>query len=167
MSINSPDHDALIDNLLVLPADEIHYDSLSTSVLSKLATQMVDPFIATSALGELAQRGPQETKNAAERILDGDTWDQHLTAFALTLLYDRDPERAIPRMAKLALTCEDPKILEAMIQNILSDSDRFQAAQEEPLAHTIARRVAAAKPESFTEVEQRDKFLKLFGDKSR
>jgi hypothetical protein len=162
MNIHSADDDASIDSLLVLPADEIRYDSLSTSVLSSLATQTMDAFIATSALGELAQRGPQETTDAAECILDGDTWDGHLTAFALTLLYDRAPERAIPRMATLAVTCEDPTILAAMIENILSDSERFQAAPEDHLAGTISHRVAAANPEAFKNAEQRDRFLKLF-----
>ena len=66
------------------------------------------------------------------------------------------------RMAKLAGTCEDPTILEAMIENILSDSERFQAPQAEHLVYTISRRVAAAKPEAFKNADQRDKFLKLF-----
>jgi len=153
-----------IDNLLIIPADEINYESLSTLTLTQLATQKTDPFIATSGLGELAQRDPQKTKEAAAQILDAGIWDRHLTAFALTLLYDRDPEGAIPRMAELALT-EDPKILEALIENILSDSVRFQSAPENQLARAIARRVAAIHPDAFADLEQRDKFLKLFGDK--
>ena len=165
MSTTPTDHE-LIDRLLVLPAGEIRYDSLSTSTLSALATQLADPFIATSALGELAQRGPQDTKDAAENILDRELWDRHLTAFALTLLYDRDPESGIRRMESLAPTCADPKILTAMIENILSDPERFRTTDRASLARVIAQRVAALDLEEFNDVEQRDKFLSMFGNAS-
>lgn len=164
MSTNSADLDPSIANFLIIPADEIRYDNLPIAIVSKLAIQKMDPFIATSALGELAQRDPQETKEAAERILEEPLWDPHITAFALTLLYDRDPDSAIQRMTKLVSTCEVPKVLEAMVESILSDSERFLVAPADQLARAIARRVAAAVPGRFSDVEQRGRFLKLFGE---
>jgi hypothetical protein len=159
-------NDSEIDALLVLPADDIEYGSLSMPTLVALAIQTTDPFIATSALGELAQRDPRETTTAAERILDGDVWDPHLTAFALTLLYDRSPEAAMLRMQRLARSCDSSIVLAAMMENILSDSDRFTSPEPARLARAIAHRVAALRAEQFKDLEQRDRFLERFGGRS-
>jgi hypothetical protein len=42
-----------VRDLLLLPADDVPYESLDADVLLALATQEEEPSIATSALGEL------------------------------------------------------------------------------------------------------------------
>lgn len=165
MTTPSASQDPQLAHLLMLSADEISYESLPTETLSALALQMTDPFIATSALGELAQRDPQQTKNDAAHILERGTWDRHLTAFALTLLYDRDPDGGLLQMARLVVGCMEPKILEAMIENILSDADRYRTREGATLARTVAGQVASVSRTAFSDVEQRDRFLEMFGDR--
>jgi len=162
MSATSQDHDTEIDHLLILTADEIKYDSLSTLVLSKLALQNADPFIATSALGELTQRNSGAAGSAAEQIVERAVWDSHLTAYALTILYDRDPRNAISKMSDLIQTNDDPVVLSAMIENVLSDVTRFRSGPGEVLANALVHRVAEAASGTFKDEDLRDKFLKLF-----
>lgn len=164
MNSNSTEYDSLIDHLLIIPADQIQYDTLATSTLSGLATQMEEPFIATSALGELAQRSQEETIHAAERILTEKVWDAHLTAFALTLLYDRDPAKGIAQMEKHIVDCRDPTILAAMMDNVLTDLNATFSTTNSQLAQAISRQVAALPLDAFEDSEQRLLFLRRFGD---
>jgi hypothetical protein len=81
-----------------------------------------------------------------------------LYSFSLSEIFNLIGERSWS-----ADSCEDPEILTAMIENILSDPDRFRTPEGAPLAHAIARRIAVVAPGAFSDVEQRDRFLGLFG----
>lgn len=74
-----------------IPDEQIDYGALSANMLAQLAVQRDEPFIATSALGELGQRGDEHaSKVACEHILDGSICDAHqLTTFALTSERDK------------------------------------------------------------------------------
>ncbi|MEO8699881.1 MAG: hypothetical protein ABI867_07545 [Kofleriaceae bacterium] len=153
--------DPEITGYLLQQADDIDYASLELPLLSKLATQLEDPFIATSALGQLARRDREAAARAAEQILDGSRGDRHLVAFALTVLFERDPASGIRWMTRLGPSCEDPTILEAMLENVLGDAERF--AEHAELVRAIARRVTALTREQFSDPEMRDRFVARFG----
>src|SRR5262245_13002008 len=103
----------LADDLLLVPADDIDYRGLDAAVLLQLATQRDEPFIATSALGELGARAVPEARAAAESILAGEPWDRHLHAFALTTLYGADRDAGAAAMTRLVDGARDPVILAA------------------------------------------------------
>jgi len=76
-----------IDELMVLPADSIDYSALEESTLVGLVDANIDLFIATNALGELAERESSATLGLIQRILVENRGDQYLRAQALSLLY--------------------------------------------------------------------------------
>jgi len=156
---------ALADDLILVPAEDIEYEKLDISVLEQLATQELEPFIATSALSELGQRRVPAAKTAASAIIARQVWDHHLYAFALTILYDADREAGLAAMIPRIDTERDPVILAAMIENMLSDVERFQAEPLRALATRLAARVAET-PGKYTDPEERESFLALFGSSS-
>jgi len=66
-------------------------------------------------------------------------------------------------MARLVVGCKEPKLLEAMIENILSDLDRYRTGDAATLAKVVASQVTALPLESFSDLEQRDRFFDVFG----
>jgi len=54
-----------------------------------------------------------------------------------------------------------------MMENVLSDAERFESGSWAPVAHMIARRVANADPAEFSDAEQRIEFLRRFGESGR
>jgi len=145
-------------DLLLLPADEIQYPDLDGRVLYELAVQQDEPFIATSALGELASRDSTDVVKAAQIIL-GDPWDHHLTAYALKLLFRRD--HAAGMTAMRSLIGDDPVILAAMIDNVLAEPEVF--ASHRDLVAEIAARAAALPAGDFSDPDERAAFLARYG----
>jgi hypothetical protein len=90
-----------LDELLLLPDDQIDYERLDRTMLRELATQSYEPFIATSALGELRVRRAVEARDASLAILASELPDRHLRSFALTTLCEVDEERDIEVMMVL------------------------------------------------------------------
>lgn len=88
MKANEP----ALDDLLITPHDQIPFDRLTSGTLEQLAVQEFEPFVATTALGELAIRRAAEGRRAALTILDH-VWDRHLTAYALAVLFRYAPRR--------------------------------------------------------------------------
>jgi hypothetical protein len=153
---------SLVDDLLLLPDDQIDYEALDTSVLFQLATQNDEPFIATSALGELRRRRAQEAPNAAETILRSEESDRHIRAFAITTLCATDKQRAVEMMSTLVEHTNDPKVLGAMVECVLYDVDYFKTLPAQKFVKKLVERVLATPPDRFTDLEERDSFLETF-----
>jgi hypothetical protein len=128
-----------LDNLVRASAGALDYGSIDATSLIDLALQESDAEVATSALGELS---PHDARDTALEILRRPVWDSHLTAFALTLLYVRDPEAAFEMMKKFGYTANEKPIIEALIENILSDQERFQTGEGRRFAGELASRIA-------------------------
>jgi len=152
-----------VDDLLLLPADEIRYADLDEATLLALALQHDEPFIATSALGELSRRNVPAAGAAALALLNGDWADRHLRAFAITTLHDADPDRAVEVMASMVDDTDDPKLLGAMVECVLADLERFAADDRKAFTRRLAERVAAVPPDDFTDLDERASFLERFG----
>lgn len=151
----------LLDDLLITPHDQIRFDALSPGLLEKLAVQEFEPFIATTALGELAIRRADEGRRAALEILAHD-WDRHLTAYALTVLFAYDPTSTIAQMSTRLPQCEDPKILGAMVENVMSDWTLFENAAGRAFVRALSKRLQSVAPDAeFTDLEERSAFLAI------
>jgi hypothetical protein len=152
-----------VDDLLLLPDDAINYQTLDAGVLFQLATQEDEPYIATSALCELAVRGVPEARTAAAAILDKRPWDRHLYAFAITTLCAIDRAQATEAMSQFVDKTGDPKILAAMVECVLSDVDHFSGRPAREFARKLAAKVEAVAPDQFTDLDERASFLARFG----
>ena len=97
-------------------ADEIDYESLTPETLLALALE-VDPFIATSALGELSSRDPAAAVKAARSLL-AETSDRYLLGSAATILLDENQPDAVLRAlpARLAAGEAEP-LLDALAED--------------------------------------------------
>jgi hypothetical protein len=151
-----------INEFLMLPHDQIDYASLDTGLLHDLATQDSEPYIATSALAELGARGGAQAIAAAKEILAAEPWDRHLFAFAITTLCDLDRGSAAETMSRLLGTTSDPKVLDAMVECVLSDADHFETGEARAFADSLAAKIATAEPDQFTDVEERAAFLERY-----
>jgi hypothetical protein len=148
-----------INDFLVLPHDQIDYTSLDGRVLRELAMQNSEPYIATSALAELGARGGPEARAAVAAILATEPWDRHLFAFAITMLCDIDRHDATETMARLLEGTNDPKILGAMVECVLSDPDHFSTGATRAFTDRLTVKVENVKPDQFTDLDERAAFL--------
>jgi len=148
-----------INDLLVLPHDQIDYASLDAAVLHELATQNSEPYIATSALAELGARGGPDARAAAVAILAAVPWDRHLVAFAITTLCDVDCGSAIETMERLLGGTHDPKVLGAMVECVLSYPDHFGTGPGHAFTDRLAAKVETVEPDQFTDLDERAAFL--------
>jgi uncharacterized protein with von Willebrand factor type A (vWA) domain len=148
-----------INDLLVLPHDEIDYASLGAGMLRELAIQNSEPYIATSALAELGARSVPEARAAAAAILAAEPWDRHLFAFAITTLCDIDRDDATETMERLLDRTNDPKVLGAMVECVLSDADHFRVGHGRAFTDRLAAKVEAVQPDQFTDLDERAAFL--------
>jgi hypothetical protein len=150
---------SIIDDLLLLPDDAIDYKALAADVLLELATQDSEPYLATSALGELSGRGGGGARTAALAILANEPWDRHLSAFAIGVLCRIDCGQATEVMRRLLGQTSDPKILGAMIECVLSEPDHFSSEAGGPFAWELATKVEALDADEFADVDERAAFL--------
>jgi hypothetical protein len=144
-----------IDDFLIIPHDQIDYASLDAGLLQDLATQDSDPYIATSALAELGVRGGAQAVATAKAILAAEPWDRHLFAFAITTLCDLDRNCAAETMSRLLDCTNDSKILDAMVECVLSDPGYFGTGAARELAERLAAKLATAEPDEFTDMAER------------
>jgi hypothetical protein len=152
-----------IADLLLLPDDEINYAALDVGVLLQLATQEDEPFIATSALGELGMRRVPEAVVAAAAILTKPLWDRYLHAFAITTLCATDPAQITEIMDSVIEQTNDPKVLGAMVECVLSEPDHFSKGAAQSFANKLAGKVRRVPPDEFTDLDERTRFLERFG----
>jgi hypothetical protein len=117
------------------------YGDSDPEALKDLALQDSDAEVATSALGELAQRDSDDARRVAHAILQRDPWDQHLSAYALTVLYSRDPDAALEAMQRMLLGSADKAIYQALIENVLSDRSRYIDGVGRQFAAALAERL--------------------------
>jgi hypothetical protein len=156
-----------INDFLVLPHDQIDYTSLDAGVLRELATQNSEPYIATSALAELGARGGPEAHAAAAAILAAEPWDRHLFAFAITTLCDVARSDATETMVRLLPGTNDPKVLGAMVECVLSDPDHFSTGPGRAFTDRLATKVETVEPDQFTDLDERAAFLERYRAGSR
>jgi hypothetical protein len=154
--------DLPVDDYLLVPHDQIDFASLPVATVLGLAVQVIEPFVATSALGELAVRDVPEVRAAALQILSA-PWDRYLTAYALTCLFGTDSAAAMDEMVRLLPDCRDGEVLAAMIENVMSETERFAQADYAAFAHALGRRVCELDPAEFSDREERDEFVAMFG----
>jgi hypothetical protein len=153
-----------VEQLLIHTPEDLDLAKLDTDTLFELATQRTEPFLATSALGELARRNTYHTRDAAETILRRPIWDRYLTAHAIEVLYERDRNTARELMTSL-LDTEDAVLLDAMVDVVLENPDHFTKRKPHEFAKQLAARVAATPPGDDTDRERREQFLKQYGAK--
>lgn len=115
-----------LENLLRMSEGDFDYNKIYSESLSNLALQESDPVAATSALGELTQRDSDDARITAQAILQKNPWDAHLTAYALTVLYSRDAEAGLHAMEQVLNAATEKTIIEALIENVLSDEKNFR-----------------------------------------
>lgn len=84
----------LLEELLILTADDIEFETLSTQMLIDLALEE-EMFIATSALTELSLRDEQTAGVVAEKILNTGHGDRYLQAQALEKFFSASPHQGL------------------------------------------------------------------------
>ena len=150
-----------VDDLLILTEDQIDYASLDLDLLAELARQATEPFIATSALASLSSRDELTAQDVCEEILRRPDGDTHLRAYAMTTLYSLSPERGLRQMEQCADSDIDERLLGSVIENVMSDIDRFKSGHRELVSKLIAkaRRVSA---ERFSDPDEVQRFIAVF-----
>lgn len=156
-----------IDDLLLLPDDQIEYKALAPDVLLALAIQQDEPYLATSALSELAARRGLEVHSAVDAILAAEPWDRYLFAFAITILCSLDRDRATQTMSRLLESTHDPKVAGAMIECVMSDPDYFAVSTARAFAERLAVAVSQFAPEQFDDRDEHAAFLARYSTRSQ
>lgn len=146
-----------VEDFLMMTEDEIDFDRLEIGVVAALAAQDAEPFIATSALGNLCGRDRAQTIVIASSILRRVDGDAYLGAFAMTILFGLAPEVCVDEMRRLLRGDPDPRMLEAMVDNVTADSSRFRG--EQPLLSTLRRKVSAVPRDALSDPDEVSRFL--------
>lgn len=110
----------------------------------------------------MARRIPARGRDVAEAILQRAPWDDYLTAYALEILFARDPEAGRREMMRLVQTSQHPTVPESMVENVLSDRERFEDAAGKELVAQLATKLAGAKVKSFKNPELTGEFLQRY-----
>jgi hypothetical protein len=127
-----------IEDLLILGDDQIDYTALDATTLLRLATQEEEPYVATSALGELGSRRDPAVLVACTSVLEREMWDQHLYAFALTTLFEFEHSKAFERMEHLLDTTNETMVINGMAECVASDLDYFDHGPQRAFANALA-----------------------------
>lgn len=114
-----------VNDLMMLADDDIDYSSLSVETLKELALGD-ELFIATSALGELANRDRSLGAEVAKGILLESRGDRYLQSAALEILFQRNREQALDYMVRYAKEC-DRYILHTIMELIIENKDDFKS----------------------------------------
>lgn len=144
----------------MLGADEIEYERLEDDLVAQLALQTDEPFIATSALCEIARRIPSRGRDIAEAILRRPPWDDYLTGYAVEILFDRDPEAARREMSRLVQEPLHPTVLESMAESVVMNPEQFEDEAGRALVERIAAGLLQANVKSFENGEVTGTFLR-------
>ena len=141
---DEPVNPTTLHNLGLAAEGEFAYADSDSEALIDLALQDSDPEVATSALGELTQRDSDDARAVAQQILQREPWDHHLSAYALTVLYSRDPDAAFEAMQRMLSASADKSIYQALIEHVLSDRSRYIDGVGRQFAAALAERLTAA-----------------------
>jgi len=127
-------------NLDLASEGALDYASLPPEALADLALQQSSPDAATSALGELTQRRvPEIVVNVAAEILQRPRWDDHLTAYAVAVLFPRDNPAGLKAMIRLLEMKPSETIAEELIDNVLSEPRLFESGEGHRFVVALAR----------------------------
>jgi hypothetical protein len=152
-----------IENFLAVGDDQIDYTALDAATLLRLATQEEEPYIATSALGELGARRDPAAPVACTSVLDHEIWDRHLYAFALTTLFQLEHSQALERMQRLLDTTEEAVLIDAMAECVASDLDYFGHGSQRAFADALAARLLATSISDNSGQDDRTAVLARYG----
>lgn len=143
-------------SLEALNADEVDYSTLTEEALAALA-QGDEPYLATSALFELAHRSSPRSQEVARALLTA-TDDEYLRAAALRVLFEKDRGAAIDYMDKVVADCH-PYVLSAMIELMIEEQAAFGAHPN--LVQSIAGRFERD-PSIEVDEDRRQLFFEIF-----
>lgn len=148
-----------VNDLMMLADDDIDYSSLSVETLKELALGD-ELFIATSALGELANRDRSLGAEVARVILLESRGDRYLQAAALETLFQCNRELALDYMKEQAQKC-DRYLLKTVIDLIIENPSVFSSGRGWPVSRLIRERIKSFKDEEqFIAPELIDSFWK-------
>ena len=152
-----------IEDLLIVGDDQIDYTALDTATLLRLATQEEEPYVATSALGQLGARRDPEVLVACTSVLDRELWDPHLYAFALTTLFGIEHSKAFARMQHLLDTTNETILINAMAECVASDFDYFDHGPPRAFAGALAARLLSTSTADDSAQDDRTAVLARYG----
>lgn len=151
------------NELMMLADNEVDYDTLSEDELKELALGD-ELFIATSALGELANRNGNLGAEVAWEILSNAKGDRYLQAAALETLFQGNPELALDYMKEQAQKC-DRYLLNTVIELIIENPSNFSSGLGWSVSRLAHERIKNFKDEEeFIAPELIDSFLKLYDE---
>jgi hypothetical protein len=159
-----PPTPAHVEGYFIHTNDEIDLAKLDDQTVFELAIQQTEPFIATSALDALAQRRGYHGRDAAEAILMQAVWDDHHTAYAMSVLYKGDPRRAIELMTP-HLASDNPILVDELVDIVLDHAADFAKPARREFATKLAARIAETAPGMHTDRERRAELLSRYGAK--
>ncbi len=130
----------LFSNPLLVPHDQIDYESLTNVVLCHLARQSSDEFISTSALAELGIREAADAPGLAREIAMNPAFDVHSRAHALGVLFSNAPLIANEVVSALiAANRMERKLLEAAMDGFLCNKQLYETEDSRVLPIRLAR----------------------------
>ena len=148
-----------VNDLMMLTVNEIDYSSLSVETLKELALGD-ELFIATSAIGELANRDSNLGAEVAWEILSNSKGDRYLQAAALETLFQSNQKRALHYMNQRTRDW-DHYLLKTVIELIIENPSDFSSGLGWPVSRLIRERIKNFKDEEhFIAPELIDSFLK-------
>ncbi len=131
--------------LSLLGSDEIDFSTLDNEMLSGLARGQ-EPYIATSALFELAQRPNSKSQEIATALLTA-TDDEYLRAAALRVLFEKDRGSAIDHMGNMATNC-DPYVFGEMLDLMIENQSEFDRSPRSDLVQLVTARLRSLAKEA-------------------
>lgn len=135
--------------LLLLGSERIAWPTLDVSLIAELATQRTEPFVATSALIELAGRDAAAAAGAVRAIFAAPAWDAHVTAFALSVGALTCPDATLEAMGRLLAGACPRAALETMIEIVLEEPSLFEPPRGRELVGMLANAITRAGAASF------------------
>lgn len=148
---------------LIMDDGQVDYTALDAAMLLHLATQEEQPYVATSALGELGARRDPAALVACASVLDREIWDQHLCVFALTTMFELEHSKAFEHMQGLLDTTNETLLVNAMAECVASDLDYFDHGPQRAFAGALAARLLTTSTSDDSAQDDRTAVLARYG----
>lgn len=152
-----------LDEILLIPADDIEYEQLDSGLLLAAATQNEEPFVATNALAELKRRRAPETRQAAEQIIASANGDRHLRSFAILMLFGVDCQRAAEIGIEMVPRTVDPEVLGAFIEGALGEADDLDNGLGQTLIALLVQQARLIPPGKGSDPGDWQRLLERYG----
>jgi hypothetical protein len=150
-----------IDELMILADNQIDYNTLSTENLKELVLGD-ELFIATFALGELANRNSKLAAEVAWKILSKSKGDHYLQAAALETVFQSNRELALDYMSRHAQE-GNYYILNTIMELMIENKNDFQSGMPLSVSCLVYEQIKKLNDEEdFIEPEVKNRFLNLY-----